>query len=157
MRLADLSTGVLFLVFSVVAYFYLIPTQIVLSIPEDHLGPSALRPDFLPRQTVLLFGFLAVFLISSAIREKEPEDAPWTERRRLYQVVVVFAVVFLYTYALELLGFAIVSPVFLAILMWFMGLREWRLIVPVALLLPVFLTYFFWYSFYVILPEGSLF
>ena len=87
----------------------------------------------------------------------------WQRRRPHYAwvilvaVVVVFAVVFLYTYALELLGFAIVSPVFLAILMWFMGLRGWRLIVPVALLLPVFLTYFFWYSFYVILPEGSLF
>jgi hypothetical protein len=59
--------------------------------------------------------------------------------------------------ALEWVGFSAASPIFLAVLILSMGTRNWRYILPFALLLPLIVNYFFWYSFRVILPEGILF
>ena len=75
----------------------------------------------------------------------------------LTRVCSVLILTLLYVQALKLLGFTYTSPVFMAAIIYMLGIRDWRLLVSTAILFPLFLTYFFWYSFLVVLPEGSLF
>lgn len=157
MRKADLITGVVFLVFTIVAFAYLIPHQIVSSIPIDESTPTVLRPEFFPQLTMALFAVTCVLMMAAAFKNFS-RDRLWDDAKgSLIKVCAVFALTLLYVQALKLLGFAYTSPFFMATVIYMLGIRDWRLIASTAILFPLFLTYFFWYSFQVILPEGSLF
>lgn len=156
MRRIDLITGVLFLIFSAFCIFYLIPQHIVDSIPQDQVTRAALRPTFVPYIAIALFALLSLFLVLDVFRPGREDKDIDTSGQSLYQVGVVFVIVYIYTYALELVGFLVSSPFFLAILIVFFGTRNWRHFAPVSILLPVFISYLFWLGFTVILPEGSL-
>ncbi|MFC1491904.1 tripartite tricarboxylate transporter TctB family protein [Nitrospinota bacterium] len=156
MHRVNLIVGVLLLGFSALFYFYLIPTQIVTTIPQDQIVGIALRPEFLPRISILLFAFLSVVFTVDALRHREDDLVEGASGRSLFQVGVVFLIGCIYNYALELVGFVASSPFFLAALIMFFGTMNWRYVVPVAVLLPLALRYFFWLGFEVILPEGSI-
>lgn len=154
--LADVLTAIVFLAFSALYYFYLIPTWVVSSMPEVHIGQATLSPDLLPRITIVLFAIVSVTLGTSALRKKSDGIIEKADRNTFFKVISVFLMTYTYIYALYLVGFLIASPVFVVALVTFFGFRDWRYIVPLALLFPTTLSYFFWYSFQVILPEGSL-
>ena len=156
-RLADIIIAVVFLVFSAFYYFYLIPTWVVSSMPEVHIGQATLSPDLLPRITIILFAIVSVTLGMSALRQKSDGIIEKADRNTFFKVLSVFFFTYTYIYALNLVGFLIASPFYIVVLITFFGFRDWRYIVPLALLFPTTLSYFFWYSFQVILPEGSLF
>ncbi len=157
MRTADLITGVIFILFSVFAFAYLIPHQIVSSIPIDASTPAVLRPEFFPQLTMALFAFTCLFMMASALKNNSKARV-WTDAKgALSKVGAVFALTLLYVQALKIVGFSWASPFFMAAAIGLLGIRDWRLIASTAILFPLFLTYFFWWSFQVILPEGSLF
>ena len=156
MRIADLVTGLISLAFSALYFFYLIPVHIVSSIPQEQVSRAALRPTFLPYLAIVLFALLSSLLIMSTFRQWERRNKMGTNGRSLFQVGVVFVIAYAYTYALELVGFLISSPIFLAALVMFFGTRNLRLVVPVAVLFPLIVNYFFWIGFTVVLPEWSL-
>ncbi len=156
MRKADILTGTLCLIFSVGYYFYLVPAHIIFSIPQEQVTRLALRADFIPRLVILFFAFLSVFLVLGALRQTEEGSAESVSRQSYFQVVVVFVIAYAYTYCLEFAGFLLSSPIFLAVLISYMGTRTLRLVAPVAALLPVFVYYLFWLGFRVSLPEGSI-
>ena len=157
MRKADLITGVVFLVFTIVAFAYLIPYQIVSSIPIDESTPAVLRPEFFPQFTMVLFAITCVLMMGAALKNSSGERLWDDAKGSLTRVCAVLALTFLFVQALKLLGFAYTSPFFMATIIYMLGIRDWRLLVSTAILFPLFLTYFFWYSFQVVLPEGSLF
>ena len=157
MRKADLITGVVFLLFSALAFAYLIPRQIVSSIPIDESTPAVLRPEFFPQFTIALFALTCVLMMASALRD-DSGSRVWSDgaKSSLVKVGAVFALTLLYVQALKLIGFSWVSPAFMAAVIVLLGVKDWRLIGATAVLFPLFLTYFFWFSFQIILPEGSL-
>ncbi len=158
MNRVNFAVGVLFICFSLVYYFYLIPTQIISSVTENEYAGRIFRAETFPQMAIMLFAFVSALLALNALRERGGSEVmPGTDRRALYQAFVVFSVGVFYIYGLQLFGFAISSPFFLAVLVMFFGTRDWRYVVGVALLVPPAVNYFFWYSFKVILPEGSVF
>ncbi len=157
MRKADLITGVAFLVFTIVAFAYLIPYQIVSSIPIDESTPAVLRPEFFPQLTMVLFAVTCVLMMGAALKNFSNKRLWDDAKGSLTRVFSVLALTFLYVQALELFGFSYTSPIFMAVIICMLGIRNWRLIVSTAIFFPLFLTYFFWHSFQVVLPEGSLF
>lgn len=156
MRKADLITGGLFLTFSVVYLFYLIPEYIVFSVPQGEITRAALRPNFLPRIFIIIFAVLSVLLIWVSFYERVDQDEPPLSSRLILLAGAVFALAYVFTYALEYVGFLSSSPVFLAALIMYFGTRDWRLVVPVVVLLPLGVNSLFWYVFGVQLPQGSI-
>ncbi len=157
MRRLNIGAGLAFLVFSAVYYFYLIPTQIeVAGGVGNYTG--ILKPDYFPRIAILCFAAFSAILLWQGIRQIEnvPVFANVSDRP-LVQVGVVVVVTAIFTVALKYLGYTISTPFFLVALMVFYGTRDWRYLVPVAILVPIGLDLFFWHSFKVILPEGILF
>ena len=158
MNRVNFSVAVLFIVFSLVYYFYLIPTQIQSSVSVNEFAGRIVLPETFPQMTIGLFAFVSVLFAGNALREREgSEPMPGMNWRSSYQALVVFAVGVVYVFALEWVGFYASSPVFLAVLLMFFGTRDWRYVVPVSLLVPVGMERFFWHAFKVILPEGSVF
>ena len=83
--------------------------------------------------------------------ESDPEN-----NKSLYRVIAVFVLIYLYVVGLEYVGFALMSPVFMTIVILVLGVRDWRYVLSTAVLFPIVLNYSFWYSFKVILPEGEI-
>ncbi len=158
MNRTNLVVGIGFLLFSLVYFFYLIPTQIISSVTVNEYAGRIFHAETFPQFAIVLFAFVSALLAVSALRERGSSDVlPGSDRRGFYQAAVVFAVGVFYIYGLQVFGFAISSPFFLAVLIMFFGTRDWRYVVGVALLVPPAVNYFFWYSFKVILPEGIVF
>lgn len=157
MRKADVYTAVVFLIYSAVGFFYIIPTQIQYAIPPEDVSNAVFLPTFFPTSSVVLFALVSLTLLFGALRRKEAGAPKIATRRALLQVGVVFAACYAYVQSLAYFGFLLSSPVFLAALMMFMGTRDWRYVAPIAVLFPIGVNYFFWFSFQLALPPGSLF
>ena len=98
-----------------------------------------------------------MLLVGDTLRNRvKIETTSLTSGRAFYQALIVFLAATVYVYLLEWLGFHLSSPFFLAFLMFFYGTRNWRIVIPVALLVPFSIERFFWISFKVMLPEGEL-
>jgi hypothetical protein len=158
MNKTNFTVGVVFTCFSFFYYFYLIPTQIIVSTIESEFAGRIFRPETFPQITISIFGLLSVLFAGNALREKEASKSkPESSGRSTLQALFVFTLAVVYVYALEFFGFHLTSPIFLAILIIFFGTRDWRFVAPVALLTPVVIERLFWFSFKVVLPEGELF
>lgn len=157
MRKADITTGIVFLCFSLVAYFYIIPTQIKFSIPEEGIvSQRVLRADFFPNFAVILFAIISCILLAKSFRAPVQKVVQNVDLKRIwFQVVMVYLVFLFYALSLEWLGFLINTPIFIFALLLILGTRDWRYIIPLIVLVPPGVYYFFWYAFKVILPEGS--
>jgi len=157
MRRADLITGVVFLTFSAFYYFYLIPNWIILSFSTKHVMRAAVRPDLLPRITIVLFALVSILFILGAIWGKYSGFLEKTSQRSFIMVGAIFIGTYVYLFALKWVGFLPASPIYMAGLIVLLGMRDWRYVVPISLIFPISLYYFFWVVLEVILPEGSLF
>jgi hypothetical protein len=157
MQKVNIGTGVAFLVFSAVYYFYLIPTQIVGGGGVGYES-ALLQPDYFPRIAILCFSLFSALLVYQGFRRQDNEALFDSESERpLTQVSSVVIIAAIYVLALDYFGYALTTPIFLAVMMIFYGTRNWRYVVPVALLAPIILDQFFWQSFQIILPEGVFF
>ena len=157
MQRVNIGTGVAFLIFSAVYYFYFIPTQIV---GGGGVGyeTALLRADYFPRIAILCFAVFSALLVYQGFTQQDNETLfdSGTERP-LGQVSMDVILATIYVLALEYFGYTLTTPIFLAVMMIFYGTRNWRYVVPVALLTPIILDQFFWQSFQIILPEGTFF
>lgn len=157
MRKVNIVTGLAFLVFSAVYYFFLIPTQIEIAGGVGNYT-GILKPDYFPKIAIYCFAAFSAILIWQSVRSLE--DHPVfvnVSDRPILQVSIVLIIGVIYIFGLEYLGYSIATPIFLIVLMLFFGTRDWRYLIPVAILVPTALHLFFWHSFKIILPEGSLF
>lgn len=157
MRIGTISISAILVLFSLLGYLYIIPAHIILSIPIDVSKPAVLHPDFFPRLTIVGLGLVSLVLLFAALRDTSPEIPDPDRAAARFRVVTVFALTYLFVVGLKYLGFTLVAPIFMAIIIFFLGVRDWRYIVSMALIFPVVLSYSFWYSFSVIFPEGEIF
>ena len=157
MNTKDFTVAVFFFVFSLVYFFHFIPTQIISSFAENEFAGRIFRPETFPQLTISIFGFVSLLLVGDTLRNRvKIETTSSTSARPFYQALIVFLAATVYVYLLEWLGFHLSSPFFLAFLMFFYGTRNFRIVIPVALLVPISIERFFWLSFKVMLPEGEL-
>ena len=156
-RKADVCTAVVFLLYSLIGFFYIIPTQIQYAIPPEEVSNAVFLPTFFPTSAVVTFGLVSLVFLFGALKRNEVGAQVITSKRALLQVCAVFVLCYVYVESMAYFGFLASSPVFLAILVTFMGTRDWRYVVSMSILFPIVVNYFFWFAFKLALPEGSLF
>ena len=157
MRKADVCAAIVFLLYSAVGFFHIIPTQIQYSIPPEDVSNAVFLPTFFPTSSIVVFALVSAMLLFGALRRSEGPARALASGRALLQVFVVFVICYVYVESLAYFGFLLSSPVFLAVLMTLMGTRDWRYVAPMAVLFPIGVNYFFWFAFKLALPQGSLF
>ena len=156
MRKGSIIISLVLLGLSVFSYFYIIPTQIISSIPIEKNTPAVLHPDFFPRLTVFNLAIVSISLLISSIRYKTDEKTYGSDyKSAISRVVIIFLLSYSYVLSLKYIGYALSTPIFMAIVIILLGLRNWRLVIPTAIAFPFALNIFFWYSFKVVLPEGD--
>ncbi len=156
MRKGSIIISLVLLALSVFSYFYVIPTQIITSIPIEKNTPAVLHPDFFPRLTIFILAIVSISLLVSSIRYKTNEKTYGSDyKSAISRVVIVFLLSYSYVLSLKYVGYALSTPVFMAIIIILLGLRNWRLVIPTSIAFPFALNIFFWYSFKVVLPEGD--
>ncbi len=156
MRKGSIIISLILLGLSVFSYFYVIPTQIITSIPIEKNTPAVLHPDFFPRLTVFILAIVSITLLISSIKYKTDEKTYGSDyKSAITRVVIVFLLSYTYVLSLKYIGYTLTTPVFMAIIIILLGLRNWRLVIPTAIAFPFALNIFFWYSFKVVLPEGD--
>jgi len=72
------------------------------------------------------------------------------------KLILIIILSFVYTALLPIIGYSLLSPIFLGVLILVLGVRRWWLIIAVAITMPLLMQLFFFQMFQVILPEGSL-
>ncbi len=100
MRKADVYTAVVFLIYSAVGFFYIIPTQIQYSIPPEDVSNAVFLPTFFPTSSVVLFALVSLMLLFGALRRKEAGGRQIATKRALLQVGVVFVACYAYVQSL---------------------------------------------------------
>jgi putative tricarboxylic transport membrane protein len=105
---------------------------------------------------------LAVLGSALAVAGRRQSDTPWIrvdhrlrERRRALNAVLVVADLVGYALLSDRLGFFLVAPAFLAVLLWAFGTRP-RWILPIAIVVPALVHYGFYTLLHVPLPWGLL-
>jgi putative tricarboxylic transport membrane protein len=139
--------------FTLLLYFVLIPTQI----PADRMGLSS---SFFPKLIVIVIAGLSVILFFKAVFSKNPEGEEVIFRMAkgsAIRLVAIFGLMVGYIFFLYLLGFLVSTPLFLAILIYYSGQRNWRIILPLIILVTAGLYAFFTFGMKLILPQSILF
>jgi|TARA_B100002003_G_scaffold206404_1_gene200213 hypothetical protein len=156
-RTAEIATGVLFLVFSMVYIFYITPNFVTNPLADSNADKMAwtLSPEALPYLNIGVFIAFSLIMVFQAIRTT---NAALLEMNigSFGKIAFVVAWSFLYTYLLPIFGFFLLSPVFMAVLILAFGLQNWMLVLAVSVAMPVLMDTFFFQMFQIILPEGSL-
>ncbi len=136
---AEQAGGIILGVFSLVLYFVIIPAEIA---SVKGIGVS---PRFLPEAVGLLLLFLSVALFINGYGKRNAEG------QKVYQlsplegklVIKTLVVIAAYIIVFELIGYIIPSILTLGLLMYMYGQRRKKLIVGIAVLLPVFIYFAF--------------
>lgn len=144
----DQVGGIIFGVFSLLLYFVIIPTEVV---DSQQFGVS---PRFLPQLVALSLLFLAICLFVSGYRKRNQENQKIytinpTELKLIAKTLILFA---LYILALDFLGYMIPTIVVLGIFMYMYGQRRIKLLIAIALGLPVVIYFFFTKALQMVLP-----
>lgn len=138
--LAALAMGYLILSYQLPSYPY---------VPVDS--------DFVPK----VLGYLLI-LLSAALfftgKENPDEDKKEDEvsKSELPVLLTVTAMVLMYIFLLEILGFVIVTILFIFFCSWFLGYRHFKVNAAVSVLFPVTVYYIFNYLLQIRLPNGLL-
>ncbi len=126
-------------------------------LPDRNL-PNTLGIDFMPWVLLIVLFFLSVLLLltnflGKSLETKDAKITLWEVAGILFLTLIVYG----YVQAMNLFGFLIITPVFIAVLMLFTGSRKWKELIAVSVLATVGIYFFFQKVFQVQLPGGSLF
>ena len=155
-RTAEIATGILFLVFSVVYIFYITPNFVTNPMVDASADDMAwtLSPEALPKLNIGVFIAFSVIMTVQAIGSTNTALLEMS-LGSFGKIAFVIAWSFLYVYLLPILGFLLLSPVFMAVLILAFGLRSWMLVLAISIAMPLLMDTFFFQTFQIILPEGG--
>jgi len=126
-------------------------------LPERNL-PNTLGINFMPwTLLIILFSLSVILLLKNAYASPKGKPGPGITLREVAGVIFLTVVVYFYVRAMSYIGFLLMTPVFIAILMLSSGARKWKGIVAVSILATVGIYFFFQKVFQVQLPGGLIF
>lgn len=154
LRSRDLWAGLVFLLLGLFLITYLIPAGVV---EPKKVKFAVLSPSYYPRIVAVAMSIIGLAIVIGAARRKTSDDVLLSiDLNAALKVCIVFAVLFATAYALPDAGFVLATTVALAILMVLAGERNPLVIAGVAILLPIFLHFFFSKVANVPIPGGIL-
>lgn len=143
------------------AWLVLVVAGLVMSLEFDELRPGFdLTPAFWPQVILIVAGIFAIVLLVSSLSfgktpERESAKAQPPEQGVNLHVLIVFAVPILYVYAMHKIGFLLVTPVFLPLYMYVLGVRRWAVLVGVTVFLYSVILLLFVKLVFTPLPQGA--
>ena len=165
----EIALGITIIVLTAIGAFIAIPAGIVM--PEN-IGVLALAPNFWPLVVVAMAGLAGVAIavhgiadlrqsghveVTPMLSDDYPVDIDGDERpflEALTRVAITISVLFALYFAIPWAGIVLSSSAVLVFLTFFAGERRWRIILPVAVLLPLLLYVFFVHIANVPMPLG---
>lgn len=144
----EILLGLSIVILALLALFIVIPAGVD---PPSNMSLLALAPGFWPNVVMIFMAIIGVIVMLQGYF-KPPQATD--ESRSMLRAVVAIAMLFVYYGLLQQLGFVAASM--LTILAFALLVGEWRLyyVVPLALLLPILLYYFFTHVAIVSIPLG---
>ena len=110
--------------------------------------------------TLILF-IQSLFKITRGMKDGDPENElaasinPFTNRGVAAALFVVILCV-IYTYLFDKLGYVLVSACVSVIIMWLIGKRDLKIIIPVSIIVPLIMWFIFYKMLTVNIPMGVL-
>ena len=145
-------------------WLVLVVTGLVMTSEFDEVKPGYdLTPAFWPQVILILAGIFAIVLLVSSfsLKKLSESEAPAAAEETAsgqttnLHVLIVFAVPILYVYAMHKIGFLLVTPVFLPLYMYILGVRRWPVIVGVTAFLYAVIIIIFVKLVFTPLPQGA--
>ena len=153
---SNLIQGFILLFISIVLYFMIIPWQI----PSVDAKGLLMSSSFFPKIGTGLLASFSVLLILNDILRVKTDIGPQKIKPEFMQRLNLFAGIFLcfaYTFLMNPMGFIISTLLLLISLMYLMGQRNLKFILPLAAGFTVLIYYVFAKILQIPLPEGLLF
>ena len=164
----EMYVGIAIVLIAALGCFLAIPVGITV---PDGVEIRALSPDFWPLIVMIALGIAGASLAlqgwfgsrkgsgQESDQGTETTSDPETENilplgKAATRVAVFMAVLFAIYFAIPLIGMAAATIPALGFLAWFAGERRWKIIAPLAVILPLVLYYFFVYVANVPIPLG---
>lgn len=153
----NVVAGLTLLLFGVLLYVYLIPTQV----PQSDGMPLALSPQLFCRISAGCLIFLSVLLLAGSNRIETDEDENISSGAELREqwlrggVSVILSVI--YITLISFLGYFVSTFLILTVFTLFFGGKNWPVIIATQLGVLCFIYLLFVKGLRVILPDGFLF
>ncbi|TFJ93262.1 tripartite tricarboxylate transporter TctB family protein [Lentibacillus salicampi] len=114
--------------------------------------------DLMPKALGYLLIALAVglFFTGKSDADEDKKEESTTSKSETPALLAVTAMVLAYILLLEVLGFVIVTVLFVFFCSWFLGYKKFKVNATVSILFPVILYYIFNYLLQIRLPAGIL-
>ena len=147
-RHADLVTGVLLML---LAAFWFYHANKMLKV-ELGIGPGGY-----PKFVAVCFFFLGFVLSLQSVIRKLPKWEVSIDRKAASRLLIFVAATFVYVWMLKILGFNLLTPLYLFFGSWFFGYRKYLIAAIMSIGLTAGIHIVFRVIFMVMLPEFRLF
>ncbi|MBP1970733.1 putative tricarboxylic transport membrane protein [Virgibacillus natechei] len=140
-----------------IVLFIIAVGYLVLTFQLPSYGYTSVDADVIPMVLGWLLAVLAVCLFFSKDSETEEQKARRDiPKKDLGVLIAVFAFIFVYIMFLELLGFVVVTGLFIFFCSWFLGYRKHITNLIVSILFPLLMYITFTELLKINLPQGIL-
>lgn len=130
---------------------------LITQLPDRNL-PNTLGSSFMPWTLNGILFLLSLLLLIFNLVKGSTENCDFRISLKEGSGVILLTIfVYIYVLAMSFLGFLIITPFFLAVLMLITGSRKWKEIVLVSICATFGIYLFFQKVFQVILPRGEFF
>ena len=121
----------------------------------------AMSPRFFPYVVTIVGAFMCLLILirsfcTSGVSQEGEGNLGVKQIKRAGPVIVIAA---LYLFLFNVLGYMLSAILCFSLLLWYYGVsfrKEWAVVVPIIILLPLILYLVFKYQLYVSLPSGIL-
>lgn len=128
--------------------------------------PGSISPVLLPKLIVALIVVLSIIMIGTTILNKNKKSAHSTiidkaidgdEGVNQKLIVIYISILLLYLLSLYVFGFILSTPLVMFAIMFLLGGRNMKVILPLVLISPLLFYYLCYHFLKVILPQGLFF
>lgn len=142
----DISTGLVLIVFSIFGYL----TANQFSNGEE---AASFGPAFFPKLILVLLAILSLSLcIKGILNLKKDNSKIHFNMNKIGRVVLYIVLLIVYINLFFITGFIISTIFFLIVSQYLFGMRNWIKLIAIAIIVPIFLYYFFTGLFNIPLP-----
>lgn len=140
------------LVLFIVASSYLLVSYQIPSYPYVPVDA-----DLVPKSLGYLLAVLSIILFFSRKIETEEEKKKRTlPKKEIFMLFAVFTMIIIYIALMEIIGFLIMTVLFIFFCSWFLGYKNVKVNILVSILFPLSIYYLFTYVLLISLPQGML-
>ncbi len=137
--------------------FLLAAVYLILSYQLPSYPYTAVDADVIPKGLGWFLLVLSFFLYFSKAIETDAEKAKRAiPKKEVLVLASVFGMIFVYILFFELIGFVIMTAIFIFFSSWFLGYEKWKTNLAVSILFPVILYCIFVFALGIVLPKGIL-